>query len=467
MVSIDEIISFVERSFQQKIGRSLSDLQLIILRESWQDRKTTYDKIAATHNYSNRYLKQVAGPSLWQLLSQVFEQKITKFNVRSVIEKEFQSRQAPSLSPPPARTSKPSTPGINLQGSAGIHSLQALESPLKLGSQFYIERFPDESKLCLNVLQSGALARIKGPKGTGKSSFLLRFLEVAKSNSYRTATLNFQSVDQEILGSISKLTRWTAATLSHQLEIKPDLNLIWDEDIGDKLSCTLYIESYLLKQVDAPVVIAFEELSELFQYEAVAQEFLTMLRVWHENTRAQPKWEKVHLAIVQATESYVPLSINQSPFTIGYELNLAPLNQAQVSALARAYGLKLSPDQIQQLLTYVNGHPRLIQLAFYHLSQAAPGSELGSESGLNTFLAQAATDAGIFRRHLHRHLKLLQTRESLGQAFQTVLSSDQAIAIPQAEAFKLASMGLVTRVDNLVLVSCPLYQYYFRDRTDL
>jgi len=188
-----------------------------------------------------------------------------------------------------------------------------------------------------------------------------------------------------------------------------------------------------------------------------------MLRVWHENTRAQPKWEKVHFAIVQATESYVPLSINQSPFTIGHELNLTPLDHKQVSILAQAYGLKLSSDRLQQLLTYVDGHPRLIQLAFYHLSQA----ELDSEPGLNAFLSHAATDSGLFRRHLHRHLKQLQNNRSLGLAFQTVLNSDQEIAIPQAEAFKLASMGLVKRVENLVLVSCPLYQDYFQARIDL
>lgn len=467
MVSISEILNFVEDRVKEKTGRSLSDLQRIIFQESWQDTKITYDQIAKENNYSNRYVKQIAGPTLWQLFSQVFGQKVTKLNVRAVIEAEFQSCRASDLS----NKSQRKTSNLPIQttqqpldsAALATQPLQALESPLRLGSEFYVERFPNERQLCLNMLQSGALIRIKGMKGMGKSSFLLRFLQVAQSHLYRTVTLNLKVVDQNVLGDLTKLTRWTAANLSYQLDIPPNLDLIWDEDIGDKLSCTLYLESYLCKKLESPLVIVWEELNEIFQYEHVAHEFLTMLRVWHENTRSNQKWEKIHIIIVQATELYVPLNINQSPFTVGHELNLLPLNEEQFGALAAAHQSTLSQDELKHLRLYVNGHPRLLQLAFYHLAQA----EFNDKQTLDSFLSQASTDAGIFHQHLHQYLWALQNNQSLGLAFQDVLRSENEIEIPQAEAFKLSRMGLVNIIDNDVRISCPLYQDYFSRRLKL
>ncbi|GET36272.1 AAA-like domain-containing protein [Microseira wollei] len=188
-------------------------------------------------------------------------------------------------------------------------------------------RTPHEPNCYTSALKPGDLIRIKAPRQMGKTSLMKRILAYAKANEIQTVTLNFQQAEKQILNNLNTLLRWVCANISRQLNMSPKLDDYWDEDIGSKMSCTLYMEGYLLEATETPLVLALEEVSELFDYPSVAQEFLTMLRR-HEYTKAEPSWRKLRLVMVQSTENYVALPINQSPFNVGLEL--APFTPQQV-----------------------------------------------------------------------------------------------------------------------------------------
>ena len=75
----------------------------------------------------------------------------------------------------------------------------------------------------------------------------------------------------------------------------------------------------------------------------------------------------------------------------------------------------------------VAGHPFLVQQALYHLAQ--------QDLDLNQLIQSAATDAGIDRNHLHRHLKNLQEHHQLSTAYAQVVQASTPIELEQMLAF--------------------------------
>jgi hypothetical protein len=107
----------------------------------------------------------------------------------------------------------------------------------------------------------------------GKTSLLLRMLDFAKQQGYRTVSLNLEQVDQTILADLNQFLRWLCANAARQLQLKPQLDEYWDEDFGSKISCTVYIQDYLLESITAPIVLALDELNQIFEHPQVAKDF--------------------------------------------------------------------------------------------------------------------------------------------------------------------------------------------------
>lgn len=246
-------------------------------------------------------------------------------------------------------------------------SLEFPSGPLPISSPFYIQRPPIEELAYQEICKPGSIIRIRAPKRTGKSSLLLRIVARATAQGYHTVSLDFQQADSGIFSSLDKFLRWFCANISQQLQLKPLLNDYWDEEIGSKVSCTLYFRGYLLEQIDQPIVLALNEVNQIFEYQKIAQDFLSLLRSWHEVAKQDEAWQKLRIIVVHSTEVYIPLNINQSPFNVGLTIKLPPFTQDQIQALAERYQLPWSQNEAEQLMGLVGGHPYLIQLALYHL----------------------------------------------------------------------------------------------------
>ncbi|MEO0517457.1 MAG: AAA-like domain-containing protein [Cyanobacteria bacterium P01_A01_bin.116] len=477
-MSIDDAditrLNLIDQLVQLKTGQSLTNLQRLILSECWQTSRKTYEEIATQNNYSGSYIQQRVAPPLWHLLSEIVGTKVTKSNCRSVLYRYLEtiessapltvSTQLSDVSPTKAEADgrDQSTP----PGSSSTAETQVKEAPtteklllefptesVPLNSPFYIERTPHELNCFQQIMRPGALIRIKAPRQMGKTSLMNRI--IAHAHAYPAVVLNFQQTEQTILSDLDRLLRWLCANITRQLKLSSALDDHWDEDIGSKMSCTLYMEEYLLEEMNTPIILALEESSELFEHLNVSKEFFSMLRTWHEYTKHQDAWKKLRLILVQSTESYIPLNINQSPFNVGFEVALTPFTPQQVNTLAECSHLTLNNPTCEQLMALLSGHPYLIRLALYHLAK-------GTTTCQQLFV-NASTDEGIFSDHLHRHLWNLQQHAELCVAFRQVLNQTEPTKIAQKQAFKLQSMGLVTLDQNQVQVSCDLYRQYFSE----
>lgn len=437
MITIEEALSLVDNAIKPE---RLNSIQELILTQCWSGK--TYQEIADSSGYDPDYVR-VVGSRLWQLLSESFAEKITKNNFRSILRQKSGNLEEKN----------------NVGGT--ISALELPNTPVPLDSALYIDRPPIESHAFEEIVKPGALIRIKAPKQMGKTSLVMRILAHAKSRGYRTVRLNLLQAEDNVLSNLERLLRWFCANITLQLGLESLINDYWDEDLGYKVSCTTYLQGYILGQLDSPLVITLDEVNRLFSYPQVAQEFLPLLRFWHEEANNVPIWQKFRLIVTHSTEIYISLNLNQSPFNVGLSLKLAEFNWQQVQELAQRYELwqdkfNIHPNQIKCLSKLVGGHPYLINLAFCHL--------VTKDKDIEKLIREGTTDSGIFCDHLRSYLVTLNRYAELTAAFKQVIKADEAVMLNSISAYELESMGLVKLRANATVPFCELYRIYFGDR---
>lgn len=326
------------------------------------------------------------------------------------------------------------------------------DGPIPLDSKFYIDRPPLEARTYAEISKPGGLVRLKAARKMGKSSLMLRIADWAEVLGYRKVTVDFQQADSAIFASLDKFLRWFCTDIAHQLELEPHLDNYWDEEIGSNFSCSVYMKGYLLKQIDRPLVLVLNEVNRVFEYPNIAQDFLPLLRFWHEQARLDKLWQKLRLVIIHSTEVYVTLNLNQSPFNVGLALKLSEFTPAQVQDLAQRY--ELDTDLVAPLMQMVGGHPYLVHLALYHLSC--------QDLTLEKLLQDAPTYAGIYSSYLRSLLAMLQQRLELAAMFKQVVTAPGSVCLDPLVSYQLESMGMVKLAGNACTVSCELYRLYFQ-----
>jgi len=330
-----------------------------------------------------------------------------------------------------------------------------------LQSSLYVERPPIETDCYIEILQPGALIRIKAPRQMGKTSLMARILHQAREQGYHAIPLSFQRAENALFADLDRFLYWFCQQVGRRLKRLQQLDDCW-QGYGSKDKCAVYFEECLLETLDRPLVLALDEVDRVFPFREIADEFFALLRSWYEAARygdlSSELWEKLRLVVVHSTEVYVPLNINQSPFNVGKNVELPEFTPAQVADLAQRYGLGTSPHRLESLMSLVGGHPYLIRKALYHLRR--------QDLTLAELVQSAPTEAGIYSDHLQRHLWNLRQYPPLALALQRVLQQNSPVLLDAESAFKLDSMGLVKLQGNATIPRCDLYRHYFRVRLD-
>lgn len=334
------------------------------------------------------------------------------------------------------------------------HRCSYPDGAVPLDSPFYINRPPVEELVYREVTQPGCVIRIRAPRQMGKSSLVLRLLNFANVQEYYTVSLKCNQIDDQCLTSLNKLLRCICWQIATQLNIDPSLDDHWDEEIGCKLSCSFYLQHYILKQCQSPIVLMLSDVDRFFDYPHIAHDFFALLRSWCEEARQNPNWHKLRLVVAYSTEQYACLDINHSPFNIGLPISLQEFTQQQVEDLARRYGIRWIPGkESARLMSLVGGHPALIQLALYYLSCGA--------MTLAELIEEAIANGGIYRHHLQQHWLKLQANPGLVRLYAELVTNKQGVALDPMDIYKLESMGLIGFEGDRVLPRCQLYRSYF------
>ncbi|MEH2144367.1 AAA-like domain-containing protein [Nostoc sp.] len=432
-MNFEETRKVVEAAIQAREHRHLNDVELTILRGSWEG--LTYDEMAKGSLYEANYLKGDAGYRFWKLLSEVLGELVSKRNFRGVVERsQF--------------TYKDATP----------------TQSVNLASDFYyVERPPIESLCQEEILIPGALLRIKAPPKMGKTELMSRLINYATNQGYRGVDLKLRLAEETDFESLDKFLQWFCSSITQMLEIKLDnkVNELWDQQLGNsKLKCMAYFEDYLLVDEDkSSLVLGLDDLDRVYQYPKIAGEFLGLLRTWHEKAKTRPIWERLRLILVH-TKEYALLDINQSPFNAGIAIELPEFSLEQVKELAKRHKLNWDTSQVDQLMDMVGGHPYLVQEALKQITRWG--------MTLEELLETAPTEAGIYGDLLQEHLwNLQQNRQKypkLNAALEQVITANDPVKLEPGLALKLDELGLVKWQDNGVKSRYKLYRLYFQER---
>lgn len=128
----------------------------------------------------------------------------------------------------------------------------------------------------------------------------------------------------------------------------------------------------------------------------------------------------------------------------------------QVYDLALRHRLNWDDAYVQRFRGMVGGHPYLVRVGLYYLTQ--------QNIELEQLLQTAPTEAEPYGEHLRRHLRNLKKCPELMAAFNKIVTAHAPVEIESELEFQLYSMGLVVRKGNGLEPRCDLYRQYFRSR---
>lgn len=325
-------------------------------------------------------------------------------------------------------------------------------------SSFYMERPPIEERCFETIFKPSALIRIKAPRQMGKTSLMARILHQASRQGYRTVPLSFQIVDKAVFTNLDKFLKWFCAYVGRELRLPNQLNDYWDDIFGSKVNCKDYFEKYLLPQIDSPLVLGLDEIDRVFQYPDIAEDFLGLLRTWHEESKRRDIWKKLRLIVVHSTEVYIPMNINQSPFNVGLPIELPEFNAQQIQDLATRHRLNWSEKEVQELMAWVGGHPYLVRVALYHISR--------QELQLKDLKTTALNEGSIYSDHLRRQLWNLEQYPELAEGMREIVTAQKPVQLKSIQAFKLDSLGLIKLQSSECRPRCELYRQYFSNHLE-
>lgn len=431
---LKDAIRIANQMMFTKVNRNLTDVEILVLEGAWN--RQEYDEIAARNQYATSYISQDVAPKLWKTLSDALGERVKKSNFREALKRCWE--QPTTIAPPSVLQATPTLP-----------------------AEFdrYVERPPIESICAETIQQPGSLLRIKAPALMGKTLLVNRLLSQAAQQGYRTICLSLELADRRIhFTDLDKFLRWVCSNLSRELGVPNQLDEYWDEaGMGSKVSCTTYVEEYLLAQSDRPLVLCLDDVDLIFPYPEVYEDVFGLLRSWYEKARSRAAWKQLRLIIVHSTDVYIRLNINQSPFNVGLPIELPEFTVAQVREFAEQHGLPPDTDRADALMQLVGGHPYLLEQALAHL-RSHPDETLAD------LLASSPTETGIYSHHLREHWQNLQQHPELMAALQQVVTQRDRVQLEPMAAYQLHSLGLIRLLGNEAEPRCQLYRQYFRLR---
>lgn len=334
-------------------------------------------------------------------------------------------------------------------------------------SPFYVQRKSTEkhksieSRCYEEIQKPGTLTRIKAPEQMGKTWLLEKVLGFAREQEYQTVTLDFRLADNTIFGDYETFLQWICVNVGESLDLEENLDKYWKKMYGSNKNCTRYFQNYLLANINNPLILGLDNVDLVFEQPNIFNDFCKLIRYWYDQAKSTDHigdiWKKIRFVIVHSTEVYRGMDINSSPLAgVGLTVEPPEFKSEQVLLLVQQYELDWNTSDIEKLMKLMGGNPTLVHKALDSAKQ--------QNLSLEELLKLAATESGIFRDHLGRHLHNLRQYPELASVFLLCVNSQEPVDIDSQLGFKLHRMGLVKLDGNCVTPSCNLYHRYFSSR---
>jgi len=179
-----------------------------------------------------------------------------------------------------------------------------------------------ERRYFCTIEEHGSLLRIQANSREDKTELINKIVDHAKQKEYKIVNLNLLLTDRSILTGIEAFLKWFCQVITRELKETSEVDQRWEPQLGNSYNCHLYFEEYLLPKLDTPFLLILDNIDWLFTFPEIADDFLSLLRAWHENAKSEEIWQKLRLVLGCVKEEYPRLDINRSPFNVGIRIDL-------------------------------------------------------------------------------------------------------------------------------------------------
>lgn len=350
-------------------------------------------------------------------------------------------------------------PLLHVDSGPPIGDLRDPTGAEPLDSTFYIERAADRS-LNQFVDRRDGVARIHGPRQSGKSSLLARVMHRARSAGVRVLFCDLQSLSGKDLRSLDSFYLAMLRRFAAQLPHAPDPAAQWDAELGANINLEAYLRDHLLAGAGR-VLIALDETDRLFDRD-YSGDFFGLARSWFNNraTHGEP-WTRLSQIYAYATEAALFIAdLDQSPFNVGREFPMEDFTDADIRELDRRHGSRINRD-LRRFIELFGGHPYLVRRALFEMAER--GLDVAA---LESDAAPDKLDGGPFGDHLRRLLVVLTAG---GGAVRDLVSDTLAhtatdrrlpLRVPHDAFARAKASGLLRGSETNASFRCGLYERY-------
>ncbi len=327
-------------------------------------------------------------------------------------------------------------------------------------SPYYIERPADGDGWNTLNEERATTVYIQASRQMGKSSLLRRLAHRARlERGWITAFIDFEKFTKNQLANENEFLMEFCCMIADALNIPDEIDRYWSSRRRSVIvKCSNYLSQYVVPTVGQRFILALDEVERVLG-KSFQNDFFGMLRTWHNDRAWDENYAQMTLLLSSSTEPHLFIdSVSQSPFNVARPLSLRDFNKSEVAQLNLRYGSPLETNQLDGLITLLDGHPFLTHLALYLIS----AGDIKFASLIDT----AANEGGPFNDHLRRYWKMIMDDPDLQRALVKIMSNQ---AHPENRIyFRLKGAGLIKKDDTTgkVLMRNALYARYFEERTN-
>lgn len=302
--------------------------------------------------------------------------------------------------------------------------------------EHYIRRQSRE-EICLQHLQlPGAIVRVQGGDGSGKTSFANFIAHNLDPDTIHVVWLSLNELFQ-VSCDYKRLLISICAEIAKKLKLNhQELIQHWKQSsmLAPNQTMTNYV-NLCLKATDKDLVFIFDDLDRIYLNQDYAVDFCSLLRSWHETSKRKVLWGKVKQLIIQSTSKYGEFDVNRSPLAnVGFELQLPDFSKDDIKKFFHKFKNLINDNMIEEIMNLLGGNPFLLNLLKQEL--------VVSECSVEDILDNSSSIERIYSSHCLDIWKMLSEKQTLEDIFKEILF-DNSPSIDRVLVHQLEGLGLI------------------------